>query len=75
MASLPFTKYYSPSSVYGFTPTTEEIAKFKAIEFAIEPVYIYQPSWLKEKQLSLSEPHESPISNEEDDEEFPPLTF
>lgn len=43
----PFTKLFSPSAVYGITPTTEAIARAMAQQYEKRPIGLYDlpPEW------------------------------
>ena len=51
-----FTKLFSPSSVYGITPTTEDIARAMAAQLQQEPISVYDlPSEMRAR-LTSQEP-------------------
>lgn len=48
----PFTKLFSPSAVYGITPTTEAIARAMAQQYEKRPIGLYDlpPEWREKIQ-------------------------
>ena len=66
-----FTKFYGGSSIYGLTPTTEEIATHAAKRLAVRPVSLWTVPEPQPRQLVDSRAVEPDFADDEEEEQRP----
>jgi len=66
----PFTKFYSPASIFSITPCTEEMARAAMKSWHVEPIQYFELRQLPAPLVEREMDHEEDIDGNGDDARY-----